>query len=38
MRGAVSILLVFLRLQVCTLLMITMSCFVQHLVFEEYTQ
>ena len=38
MRSAAPILLVFLRLQVRMLLMITVSRFVQKLVFEKYTQ
>jgi len=38
MRSATRILLVFLRLQVRVLSMITMCCFVQQLVFEKYTQ
>jgi len=37
MRNATRILLVFLRLQVRVLLIITMSCFVQQLVFEKHT-
>jgi len=38
MRSATRILLAFLRLQVCVLLMITMSGFMQQLVFEKYMQ
>jgi len=38
MSSATRIFLYFVRLQVRVLLTITMSCFVQKLVFEKYTQ